>query len=205
VTVSEPNLPATTSDAAGGAGRVGGAGGNGRWTLAGVISADDAPGWSEPARWTDAEAFGMADATGFGADMKSPAWSTLAVAQVRFENATGGVKTSGSVDYASLSALFAEPNLVSLKGVEAGWIYPSPDDQKFFAEIQNPPTTGGVNLAQRNRCILTMGYDVYVATTQDDQVHGYGCGEGIGGGSGVCFGDSCGDVVRDASLRFYVR
>ncbi len=92
--------------------------------------------------------------------------------------------------------------------MESGWTYFSTNDQNFFAEIQNPPTTAGKNVAQRNACVLTMGYDDYLnatTMTEDDEVQGFGCVGGSGGGSGACANMSCGDVVRDASLKIYVR
>lgn len=176
------------------------------WTLAGVISSEDTNSWL-PAAWADVSTFGVSSASGFTADMKNTAWLGLASKDLRFENETGGVKTATLAAAATLKATFGNPTLVELTGTESGWTYTPTNDVNFFAEIQNPPSTAGKNLAQRNGCVVSMGYDDYInpAMAEDDQVQGFGCVGGSGGGSGACANMSCGDVIRDASLKVFVR
>ncbi len=176
------------------------------WTLAGIVSAEDGNSWL-PAAWSDVSIFGVSSASVFTADMKNTAWLGLASKDLRFENETGGLKTATLGAAATMKATFGAATLVELAGMQSGWTYTASNDANFFAEIQNPPSTVGKNLAQRNACVLTMGYDDYInpSMVEDDQVQGFGCVGGSGGGSGACGNTSCGDVIRDASLMIFVR
>ena len=178
----------------------------GGFTLAAVIAATDGPTWSTRATWTDESSFGVSSSAAFTADMKNPAWSTLAVEEIRIDSEGGGVKTTDPIARTTLAQLFGTMDLLMLTGSEQAWAYPAADDQKYFGVIQNPPSVATINLAQRNRCVLTMGYDQYaIATGPDDEVHGFGCTPGDGGGSGACYQESCGDVIRDFNIRIWGR